>query len=196
MNKSLYIIITLFLFSFNNLKSEEIVYASKPISNFYMNPNTEAPVIYPVDLGKEMVVLKQEEEWLNLLDKQTGLVGWSALENFSTSKPDELSPTKNYQNSFRIFKERVMEMSKSIKEAISIETFIDVEHLGGAAAAVIAHDEWFKGRRHANQAFQVYEMWKNQNQSPSFLSFKNSSKEEQFIILSGPHRPRYLKSTK
>ena len=54
MNKSLYIIITLFLFSFNSLKSEEIVYASKSISNFYMNPNIEAPVIYPIDLGKEM----------------------------------------------------------------------------------------------------------------------------------------------
>ena len=34
-------------------------------------------------------------------------------------------------------------MSKSIKEAISIDTFIDVEHLGGAAAAVIADDDWF-----------------------------------------------------
>ena len=85
---------------------------------------------------------------------------------------------------------------KSIKEAISIETFISVEHLGGAAAAITADNEWFKGRRHANQAFQVYDLWKNQNQSPSFLSFRNESGEEQFIILSGPHRPRYLKSTK
>ena len=59
-------------------------------------------------------------------------------------------------------------MSKSIKEAISIDTFLKVEHLGGAAAAIIADDEWFKGRRHANQAFQVYDLWKNQNQSPFF----------------------------
>ncbi len=195
MNKSLCIIITLFLFSFNSLKSEEIVYALKSISNFYMNPNIEAPVIYPIDLGKEMVIIKKENDWLNLLDKQTGLVGWSAVENFSSLKPDKLAPTKNYDKSFQIFKERVLEMSKSIKEAISIDTFLDVEHLGGAAAVVIADDDWFSGRRHANQAFQVYEMWKNQNQSPSFLSFKNSSKEEQFIILSGPHRPRYLKSS-
>ena len=73
-------------------------------------------------------------------------------------------------------------MSKSIKEAISVDTFIDVEHLGGAAAVVIADDNWFKGRRHANQAFQVYELWKNQNQTPSFLSFKNSSKEEKVMV--------------
>ena len=85
-------------------------------------------------------------------------------------------------------------MSASIKDAISIDTFFDVKHLGGAAAAIIADDEWFKGKRHANQAFQVYDLWKNQNQSPSFLSFRNESNKEQFIILSGPHRPRYLKS--
>ena len=85
-------------------------------------------------------------------------------------------------------------MSASIKDAISVDTFLDVKHLGGAAAAVIADDEWFNGKRHANQAFQVYDLWKNQNQSPSFLSFRNQSNKEQFIILSGPHRPRYLKS--
>ena len=87
-------------------------------------------------------------------------------------------------------------MSKAIKDAISVETFKDVEHLGGAAAAVIANNEWFEGRRHANQAFQVYEIWKGENQSPSFLSFRDENSKERFIILSGPHRPRYLKSNK
>ncbi len=195
MIKFVFTIISLILCSFNGLKSKELVFASKTVSNFYMNPNLESPVIYPIDIGKEMVLIEEKQEWMNLMDKQTGLVGWSLSENFSLEKPKEKT-TKNYEKSFEIFKERVLEMSKSIKEAISIETFIDVEHLGGAAAAIIADDEWFKGRRHANQAFQVYELWKNQNQSPSFLSFRNSSKEEQFIILSGPHRPRYLKSSK
>ena len=196
MIKFLFTIISLILCSFNGLKSKELVFASKTVSNFYMSPNLESPVIYPIDIGKEMVLIEEKQEWMNLMDKQTGLVGWSLSENFSLEKPKEKFTTQNYEKSFEIFKERVMEMSKSIKEAISIETFIDVEHLGGAAAAIIADDEWFKGRRHANQAFQVYELWKNQNQSPSFLSFRNSSKEEQFIILSGPHRPRYLKSSK
>ena len=196
MIKFLFTIISLILCSFNGLKSKELVFASKTVSNFYMSPNLESPVIYPIDIGKEMVLIEEKQEWMNLMDKQTGLVGWSLSENFSLEKPKEKLSIKNYEKSFEIFKERVLEMSKSIKEAISIETFIDVEHLGGAAAAIIADDEWFKGRRHANQAFQVYELWKNQNQSPSFLSFRNSSKEEQFIILSGPHRPRYLKSSK
>ncbi len=161
-----------------------------------MSPSLESPIIYPVDLGKEMILKKKEGDWLNLLDNQTGLVGWSLNENFSSKKPDQKHQGKNYEKSFEIFKGRVLEMSKSIKEAISIDTFLDVKHLGGAAAAIIADDNWFKGRRHANQAFQVYELWKNQNQSPSFLSFKNLAEEEQFIILSGPHRPRYLKSSK
>ena len=190
-----YIIITLFLFSFNTLKSEEKVFAVKTISNFHMNPKLESPVIYPVDLGNEMILLSKKDDWLNLLDKRTGLVGWSLHENFSTKKPIKIPQIKDYGKSFEIFKSRVMSMSESIKEAISIETFLDVKHLGGAAAVVIANDDWFNGRRHANQAFQVYELWKNQNQSPSFLSFKNTSNEEKFIILSGPHRPRYLKSS-
>ena len=196
MIKSFILIFSLFIFSFNDLKCNEKVYASKSISNFYMNPNLESPVIYPIDIGKEMILLKKEKNWINLLDKKTGLVGWSVGENFSTKKPNENIVSKNYEQSFKIFRERVLEMSKSIKEAISIDTFIDVKHLGGAAAIVVADDNWFNGRRHANQAFQVYEMWKNQNQSPSFLSFKNSNDEEKFIILSGPHRPRYLKSSK
>ena len=116
-----------------------------------MNPNIEAPVIYPIDLGKEMVMLKKENKWFNLLDKQTGLVGWSAAENFSSLKPEKPSQQKTTK-SFEIFKERVLEMSKSIKEAISIDTFIDVEHLGGRPV-VIADDDWFSGRRHANQSF-------------------------------------------
>ena len=87
-----------------------------------------------------------------------------------------------------------MEMSKSIEDAINIKTFIDIDHLGGAAAIVTANDEWFDGRRHQNQAFQVYEMWRGVNQSPSFLSFRNSKDKEIFIVLSGPHRPRLLKS--
>lgn len=196
MKKIIFTIFTLFLCSFNNLKSKEIVFASKTVSNFHMSPNLDSPVIYPIDLGKEMVLIEKKENWMNLMDEQTGLVGWSLTENYSIQKPSGEIKTKDYNKSFKIFRERVLEMSKSIKEAISVDTFIDVEHLGGAAAVVIADDNWFKGRRHANQAFQVYELWKNQNQTPSFLSFKNSSKEEKFIILSGPHRPRYLKSSK
>ena len=176
--------------------SEEKVFSVKTASNFYMNPDVTSPVIYPVDHAKELIKNKTQGNWINVLDKQTGLVGWVLEEDFSKTKPEKKIKSKNYDKTFSNFKSRVLEMSKSIKEAISVDTFLDVKHLGGAAAFVIADDNWFQGRRHANQAFQVYELWRNENQSPSFLSFRNTKNEEQFIVLSGPHRPRYLKSNK
>ena len=67
-------------------------------------------------------------------------------------------------------------MSKSIKEAISVETFLDVEHLGGAAAIVIADDSWFQGRRHANQAFQVMNFGKTKISHHHFCHSKIQKK--------------------
>ncbi len=179
---------------FNSLLASEKVFSIKDLTNMFIQPSETSSIIYPIEMGKEFVLRAEKDEWLNVLDEKTGLVGWIKKDQLSFDKPTETFKGKDYDQSFKIFKERVLEMSASIKDAISIDTFLDVKHLGGAAAAVIADDEWFKGKRHANQAFQVYDLWKNQNQSPSFLSFRNESNKEQFIILSGPHRPRYLKS--
>ena len=112
--------------------------------------------------------LKKKDNWINVLDEQTGLVGWVLEEDFSSSKPEQKIQIKDYRKSFDNFKSRVLEMSRSIKEAISVDTFLEVEHLGGAAALIIADDSWFKGRRHANQAFQVYELWRNEKSIPIF----------------------------
>ena len=179
---------------FKPLLASEKVFSVKELTNMFIKPSETSPIIFPIEMGKEFVLKAEKDEWLNVLDEKTGLVGWIKKDQLSFDKPTETFKGKDYDQSFKIFKERVLEMSASIKDAISIDTFLDVKHLGGAAAAVIADDEWFKGKRHANQAFQVYDLWKNQNQSPSFLSFRNESNKEQFIILSGPHRPRYLKS--
>ena len=192
-----YILIAFFVFFFNNhLQSQEKYFNVKGSSNIYVEPSIEASIIYPIELGKEMILKETKDEWYYLLDELTGLAGWGLKEDFALEKPKGLSGKRNYDQSFKKFKENVMQMSASIKEAISVDTFLDVKHIGGAAAIVIADNNWFKGRRHPNQAFQVYDLWKNANQSPSFLSFRNENDEEQFIILSGPHRPRYLKSVK
>jgi len=178
------------------VNAKEKLFNIKTLSNFYIAPKIESSIIYPVELGKEMTLKQSEGDWFNVVDKETGLIGWVLKEDYSSKKPNKKGFTKNYDQSFKVFKERVIAMSASIKDAISVETFLDVKHLGGAAAVVVAHNDWFKGRRHANQAFQVYEIWKGANQSPSFLSFRNQEDKEQFIILSGPNRPRYLKSNK
>ena len=187
------LILSLILF-FNSAFSNDRVFSVNELTNMYIQPTENSPIIYPIEMGKEFLLKSENEEWSNVLDEKTGLVGWVRKDQLSPNKPKGTFKGKDYDQSFKIFKERVLEMSASIKDAISVDTFLDVKHLGGAAAAVIADDKWFKGKRHANQAFQVYDLWKNQNQSPSFLSFRNKSNKEQFIILSGPHRPRYLKS--
>ena len=186
-------ILSIILF-FNSLSASEKVFSVKELTNMYIQPSENSPIIYPIEIGKEFMLKGEESDWSNVLDEITGLVGWVKKDQLSFNKPTGTLKRKDYNQSFKIFKQRVLDMSASIKDAISVDTFLDVKHLGGAAAAVIADDEWFKGKRHANQAFQVYDLWKNQNQSPSFLSFRNESNKEQFIILSGPHRPRYLKS--
>ena len=61
-----------------------------------MNPSIDAPVIYPIDSGKRMILISKKDGWLNLLDEQTGLVGWSSEENFSGDKPKKILSGKDY----------------------------------------------------------------------------------------------------
>ena len=191
--KQFFLTLLLSFFFCNQVFSEEKIFNLKEISTFHMNPDQNSPIIYPIELGHEMVVEERKGEWINVKDKITGLKGWVFSENFSEVNPGNSKNTGIYDDSFKIFKEKVIEMSKSIEDAIGIKTFTDVTHLGGVAAIVIADDDWFKGRRHQNQAFQVYDIWKDQNQTASFLSFRTKDGVEKFIVLSGPHRPRYLK---
>jgi len=191
-----FLVIIFFVFiSLNILKSEQI-FNGKNLTNFYISPSLNASVIYPLERGHEMLHLKKKGDWIQVTDKQTGLVGWVLSVDFTSQKPEESIGKKNYNLIFEEFKERVLEMSKAIESAINVKTFKEVKHMGGAAAYVIAEDNWFNGKRFQQQAFQVYEIWKGINQSPSFLSFRDSNNEEKFIVLSGPHRPRILKSNK
>ena len=73
MKNFLFVIIPLFLYPFNILKSEEKLYAVKTVSNFHMNSSLDSPVIYPIDQGKEMILLTKENDWLNLLDNKKNL---------------------------------------------------------------------------------------------------------------------------
>ena len=191
--KQFFLTLLLSFFFLNQVFSEEKIFNLKEISTFHMDPDQNSPIIYPIELGHEMVVEERKGEWINVKDKITGLKGWVFSENFSEKNPGNSKNDNIYNDSFEIFKEKVIEMSKSIEDAIGIKTFTDVTHLGGVAAIVIADDDWFKGRRHQNQAFQVYDIWKDQNQTASFLSFRTKDCVEKFIVLSGPHRPRYLK---
>lgn len=186
--------IFIFFILVSNSFSNEIIFNQKSITRFLMNPENGSPMIYPLELGHEMKVIKKNNDWLNVTDEKTGLNGWVISDDFGLTKPEGSVTIKDYKKSFNIFSEKLEEMSSSIEEAIGIKTFITTKHIGGVAAIVVANQTWFSGRRHKNQAFQVYEIWKGLNQSPSFLSFQDEMGEEKFIVLSGPNRPRYLKA--
>ena len=180
------------LYSITN--ANEMIFNQKKIGQFFMNPETNSPMIYPLELGHKMKIIELKNGWYNVTDEKTGLNGWVKEEDFGVTKPLDSTANSDYKKSFEIFSERLEEMSKSIEDAIGLKTFIETQHIGGVAAVVVASEDWFLGRRHKNQAFQVYEIWRGLNQTPSFLSFRDESGNEKFIVLSGPHRPRYLKS--
>ncbi len=180
------------LYSITN--ANEMIFNQKKIGQFFMNPETNSPMIYPLELGHKMKIIELKNGWYNVTDEKTGLNGWVKEEDFGVTKPLDSAAKSDYEKSFKIFSERLEEMSKSIEDAIGLKTFIETQHMGGVAAVVVASEDWFLGRRHKNQAFQVYEIWRGLNQTPSFLSFRDESGNEKFIVLSGPHRPRYLKS--
>ena len=188
--------ILIFFIFISNSFSNEIIFNQKKLTRFLMNPENNSPMIYPLELGHEMKVIKNNDNWLNVTDEKTGLNGWVLSDDFGPQKPEGSFMIRDYKESFKTFSEKLEEMSSSIEEAIGIKTFTGTKHIGGVAAVVVAKESWFSGRRHKNQAFQVYEIWKGLTQSPSFLSFQDEMGEEKFIVLSGPNRPRYLKAKK
>ena len=69
-----------------------------------MDPNQNSPIIYPIELGHEMVVEERKGEWINVKDKITGLKGWVFSENFSEENPSNSKNDNIYNDSFEIFK--------------------------------------------------------------------------------------------
>ena len=105
----------IFIFLLSKVAIAEIFFSVKEISNMYMQPSEDSPIIYPIEQGKELILKKNQDNWANVLDEQTGLVGWIQKEFISKIKPENVVKNNNYENSFKIFEERVLEMSRSIK---------------------------------------------------------------------------------
>ena len=64
-------------FIFNIQKCfSEVFFSAKELSNIYMQPSIDSPIIYPIELGKKLILKKNQDEWANVLDEKTGLVGW------------------------------------------------------------------------------------------------------------------------
>ena len=117
------------------MKSEQI-FNGKNLTNFYISPSLDASVIYPSKEDMKCCT-KKKGDWIQVTDKQTGLVGWVLSVDFTSQKPKESMGKKNYNLIFEEFKERVLEMSMAIESAINVKTFKEVKHMGGAAAYVL-----------------------------------------------------------
>ena len=62
-------------------------------------------MIYPIEIGKELIVKQSKGDWLNVLDQKTGLMGWIQKDFISSEKPSGISK-KDYNNSFKIFRKK------------------------------------------------------------------------------------------
>ena len=80
------LILSIILF-FNSLSASEKVFSVKELTNMYIQPSENSPIIYPIEIGKEFVLKGEKEEWSNVLDEKTGLVGWIRKDQLSFNKP-------------------------------------------------------------------------------------------------------------
>ena len=71
-----------------------------------MQPSADSPIIYPIEQGKKLILKKDQNDWANVLDEKTGLVGWIQKDFISKDKPENIIKTNNYENSFKIFRRK------------------------------------------------------------------------------------------
>ena len=74
MHNKIFLLVSFFCFGFIN--ANELVFSNKEISNIYIEPSTDSPIIYPIEMGKEFILKKEADGWIKVLDEKTGLVGW------------------------------------------------------------------------------------------------------------------------
>ena len=98
--------IVIFFFLISRSVFAEAFFSLKEVSNIYMQPSVDSPIIYPIEQGKELILKKNQDDWANVLDEKTGLVGWIQKDFISKNKPKNVVKTNNYETSFKIFLKR------------------------------------------------------------------------------------------
>ena len=91
------IFILLLLFWVAPSISSDAVFASKELSSIYIEPRSDSPMIYPIEIGKELIVKQSKGDWVNVLDQKTGLMGWIHKDFISSEKPSGISKKKRLQ---------------------------------------------------------------------------------------------------
>jgi len=76
----------------------EAFFSVRDVSNIYMQPSVDSPIIYPIEQGKKLILKKKQDEWANVLDEKTGLVGWIQKELISKKKQKNSPKANNYKD--------------------------------------------------------------------------------------------------
>ena len=67
----------------------------------------DSPIIYPIEVGKELILKDEKDGWVNVLDEKTGLVGWIQKELISENKPKIINSGKKIMlNLLKFLKEK------------------------------------------------------------------------------------------
>ena len=72
----------------------EVFFSVRDVSNIYIQPSVDSPIVYPIEQGKKLILKKNQDEWANVLDEKTGLVGWIQKELISKKKTRKLSQSQ------------------------------------------------------------------------------------------------------
>ena len=104
---------------------------------------------------------------------------------------------RQQQASFEIFEEFYNGVNERVGTAMGEPPFLKLEMVSGGLVRITAADPWLANPRHKMVAFNLHKMWKGASGGvPVILSFADKAGVEQFIIIDGPNRPRYLQPQK
>lgn len=168
-------------------------YVQKIDLPFHSEADPLSSVIFPLALNQKLIEKDRKDDWIRVLEPTTGLVGWVLLKDLSVKRLTDPGE-QVVKGGFEAFKAYFVELNNALEETIGEKPFIEVRQVKEGMAQVLANDFWLDARRHQHNAFSLFNTWKSANGGgPSILSFADKDGDEKFIVIDGPHRPRYLK---
>jgi len=169
-------------------------YIIKDSTPFFTGPGMENQVIGLMRKNQSLVELSRDGEWVEVRDGLTELVGWVHESELKTEEPEDLDDMARQQQAhYEMFEEFYNGVNERVGTAMGAPPFLKIEHISGGFVRITAADQWLANKRHKMVAFNLHKMWKGASGGvPVILSFADKTGVEQFIVIDGPNRPRYL----
>jgi len=173
---------------------EDHYYVSENNTPFFTGPGMENQVIGLLGKNQSLIELSRDGEWVEVRDSLTKLVGWVHESELKVQAPENLEAMAEEQQAhFEAFEEFYDGVNERVGAALGQPPFLKIELISGGLARITADDTWLANKRHKMVAFNLHKMWKAASGGvPVILSFADKAGVEQFIVIDGPNRPRYL----